>query len=79
MQISPLSTHPHFADTIAHRGWHAWWTESGVPLADYRVHLEPMIRGYGVPLALVAHEGGVYLGSVLVIEDDLEARPQYAP
>jgi len=68
-----------WADTIAHRGWHAWWTESGVSLADYRAHLKPMTEREGVPLALVAHANGVYLGSALVIECDLDDRPEYAP
>lgn len=79
MLISDLRDRPGFADTIADRAWHAWWTESGVPLADYRAHLDPMMEGDGVPFALVAHEGDAYVGSVLVIENDLEARPQYAP
>lgn len=48
-------------------------------LADYRAHLNPMIESDGVPLALVAHANGVYLGSVLVIECDLDDRPEYAP
>jgi GNAT superfamily N-acetyltransferase len=79
MEISNLKSHPRFADTVADRGWHAWWTESGVPLEHYRAHLDPMIRGEGMPFGLIAHEGDVYLGSVLVIENDLDARPQYTP
>jgi GNAT superfamily N-acetyltransferase len=78
-QINSLRDHPHFADVIAHRGWHAWWTESGVPLADYRAHLDPMITGQGIPFALVAHQGEIYIGSCLVIESDLEARPHLKP
>lgn len=79
MEISPLRDRPEFADTLADRAWRAWWTESGLSLASYQAHLEPMMTGHGIPLALVAHEGGTYLGSVLLIENDLEARPQYAP
>jgi hypothetical protein len=80
MQISNLRDVPHFADTIADGGWHAWWTDSGVPIADYRVHLNPMIDdGSHVPFALVAHDGQIYLGSVLVIECDLGARSHLAP
>jgi GNAT superfamily N-acetyltransferase len=79
MEISNLNNHPRFADTVADRGWHAWWTESGVPLAQYRAHLDPMIKEEGIPFGLIAHEGDVYLGSVLVIENDLDARPQYTP
>jgi GNAT superfamily N-acetyltransferase len=79
MKISPLRTHPHFADTVADRAWHAWWTESGVPLSDYRAHLDPMIHGHGIPQAFVAHDGETYLGSALLIESDLDARPQLKP
>ena len=78
MTITLLRECPGFADTIADRGWHAWWTDSGVTLADYRAHLDPMM-GSGLPFALVAHDGPAYQGSVLVIENDLDARPQYAP
>ncbi|MGV1870338.1 GNAT family N-acetyltransferase [Agrobacterium rosae] len=79
MQISNLRQHPAFADTIADRGWHAWWTESGVPLEDYRAHLDPMLETDGIPAALVAHDDDRYIGSVLIIENDLDERPDYAP
>lgn len=79
MQISNLRHQPSFADTIAHRGWNAWWTESGVPLEDYRAHLDPTLITDAIPFALVAHDGETYVGSVLVIDNDLDARPDYAP
>lgn len=79
MQISNLRQDPAFADTIADRGWHAWWTESGVPFEDYRAHLNPMLEKDGIPSALVAHDKDRYIGSVLIIENDLEERPNYAP
>jgi GNAT superfamily N-acetyltransferase len=79
MEISNLRHCPDWADTIASRAWNAWWTESGVSLAEYRSHLNPMMAADDIPLALVAHEDGEYLGSVLLIENDLDDRPQYAP
>ncbi|HEV7318778.1 MAG TPA: GNAT family N-acetyltransferase [Ensifer sp.] len=63
----------------ADRAWNAWWTATDVSLAEYRAHLDPMIEGHGIPFALVAHSPGLYLGSVFVIENDLDERPQYAP
>ncbi len=79
MQISNLLQYPAFADTIADRGWNAWWTESGVSIEDYRAHLDPMLEAEGIPSAFVAHEKDRYIGSVLIIENDLDERPDYAP
>ena len=79
MEISNLRRVPRFADAIADRCWHAWWTDSGVSLSQYRAHLDPMIEDDGIPFALVAHQNEIYLGSVLVIDNDLEARPDYRP
>lgn len=79
LQVSNLRHYPAFADTIADRGWHAWWTESGVPLEDYRAHLTPMLEQDRIPSALVAHDEDHYIGSVLLIENDLDERPDYAP
>lgn len=77
--ISNLAHVRQFADTIAERGWHAWWTDSGMTLATYRAGLEPMLRGDAIPMAFVAHRGDTYLGSVLLIENDLEQRPNLSP
>lgn len=79
MRISDLADAPQFAGTIANRGWTAWWTDSGRTEAEYRAGVEAMIAGAGIPFALVAQAEGRYLGSVLVIDSDLEARPQYTP
>jgi GNAT superfamily N-acetyltransferase len=79
-QISQLSAVPHFADQVADRGWQAWWTQSAVSLSHYRAGLEPMLRSRNsIPFALVAHQNETYLGSVLVIENDLEERPNLSP
>jgi GNAT superfamily N-acetyltransferase len=79
VEISDLQARPEWADTIASRAWNAWWTDSGVSLSEYRAHLDPMIEGDDIPLALVANEHERYLGSVLLIENDLDDRPQYSP
>lgn len=77
--ISHLRGVPHFADIIADRGWHAWWQDSGVPLADYRAHLEQMIKGFGIPSGFVAHIGTQYRGSSLLTESDHDMRPNLTP
>ena len=77
--ISLLRDRPEFADTLADRAWHPWWTESGMTLAEYRSHLDSMLAGQGIPLGFVAHDGERYVGSALLIDSDLEARPQLTP
>lgn len=79
MIVSTLRERPEFADILADRAWHAWWAESDVTLAADRAHLDPMLAGGGVPFGLVAREGETYLGSVLVIDSDLDLRPQLTP
>jgi GNAT superfamily N-acetyltransferase len=77
--VSNLRQRPQFADTIADRGWNAWWVESGAPLPDYRAHLDPMVQGAGIPSGFVAHTGTRYLGSSLLIECDHDLRPNLTP
>lgn len=79
VDISNLRNEPHFATAIADRGWNAWGSSLNVTLADYLAGVEQMTRGDGVPCAFVAHSGPHYMGSVLLIENDLESRPAYAP
>jgi GNAT superfamily N-acetyltransferase len=79
VDISNLRNEPHFAATIADRGWNAWGSSLNVTLAEYLAGVEEMTRGDGVPYAFVAHSGLQYIGSVLLIENDLESRPAYAP
>jgi GNAT superfamily N-acetyltransferase len=77
--ISNLRDVPRYVDTVASRGWHAWWTDSPVPLAEYRNWVQACIESTGVPACFVAYSGEQYLGSVKLIASDLEARPQYTP
>ncbi len=79
MHISDITDKPGFADIVADRGWHAWWTQTDVTRAQYRARLDAVFAGDPIPFALVAHEGDTYAGSVLVIADDLSARPDYTP
>jgi GNAT superfamily N-acetyltransferase len=79
LNIVNLADFPRFADTVADRGWKAWFADGSVTIEEYRNRLEPMLSPKRVPFCLVAEQGGVYAGSVLVIESDMEERPQYAP
>lgn len=79
MRIDSLCNAPGFIGQVADRGWRAWWRDSGVTLAAYRAGIEASTRGSGLPISLVAHDGDTYLGSVLLIENDLDARPGLSP
>ena len=79
MQISNLRHQPSFSDTISDRVWNAWWMKSGVSPDDFRAGFKPMLEEDGIPFALVAHQGAIYAGSVLVVDNDLDERPQYGP
>jgi predicted N-acetyltransferase YhbS len=68
-----------FAKTVADRAWHEWWTNTDVSLAEYRSGIERMADDDAIPSALVAHIGKQYAGSVLLVDNDLEARRQYFP
>jgi GNAT superfamily N-acetyltransferase len=77
--ITNLGLVPQFVDTVAERGWAAWWTNSGVSRSDYRAGLEPMLIGKAIPMALVAHHEETYFGSTLLIENDLRSHPHLSP
>ncbi len=79
ISISDLKDVADFAPTVAARGWRAWWQDSDVSLSQYTAGIQSMARSGRLPLALVAHEGSRYVGSVLLVESDLEERPQYTP
>lgn len=79
MRISDLRDAAGLAETVADRGWHAWWQDSGVSLAEYGAGIAKLTTGAGIPLGLVAQEDGRYLGSVLLIENDLASRPGLGP
>lgn len=77
--ISNLRDVAHFGDAIADRGWHEWWTDTGVSLADYSRGIKSMAVADGIPCAFVAHDVERYVGSVLLIESDLVSRMHYTP
>ncbi|WP_315834604.1 GNAT family N-acetyltransferase [Bradyrhizobium prioriisuperbiae] len=77
--ISDLRERPDFFDTVADRIWTAWWKRHGVSrdtiVARLRENLEPQ----PIPLALVAHEDDVFVGTVSLIASDIDERPNYTP
>jgi GNAT superfamily N-acetyltransferase len=77
--ISDLRQRPEFFDTVADRIWRAWWKDRGHPLPYITGRLRENLHAGPIPMALVAHDGGGFLGTASVIASDLDERPQYTP
>ena len=77
--ISDLRQRPEFFDTIASRIWQAWWKQRGFPLKYIAGRLREHLDANLTPFALVAHDGPTFKGSILVIDSDMDDRPQYSP
>jgi predicted N-acetyltransferase YhbS len=79
MEISKLGKVPQFCEIIADRGWHAWWSDTDMSLVDYLRGIEQIAVASRFPAAYVAHDQDQYCGSILLIDNDLDERPQYSP
>jgi GNAT superfamily N-acetyltransferase len=77
--ITDLRQRPEFFDTVAMRIWRAWWEDAGYPLDYIAGRLRENIEPTPIPFALVAHDGGTFLGTASVIASDLAERPQFTP
>jgi GNAT superfamily N-acetyltransferase len=77
--VSDLRQRPEFFDTISSRIWQAWWKQRGFPLKYIAGRLREHLDANPIPFALVAHDGPTFKGSTLVIDSDMDDRPQYSP
>lgn len=77
--ISDLRQRPEFFDAVADRIWRAWWEPNGYPLDTIRGRLKQNLQDTPIPLALVAHDGGTFLGTASLIASDLDERPDLTP
>jgi GNAT superfamily N-acetyltransferase len=77
--LSDLRQRPEFFDTVAMRIWQAWWKPDGYQLDYITGRLRENMSATPIPLALVAHDGGSFLGTASVIASDLPERPQLTP
>ncbi|QQS12039.1 MAG: GNAT family N-acetyltransferase [Rhodospirillales bacterium] len=77
--ISDLRDRPAFLDVVADRVWRAWWKPRGHPLERVAGGLRAALDAGPLPFAVVAHDGGAYLGSTLGVASDLDERPGYTP
>jgi GNAT superfamily N-acetyltransferase len=77
--ISDLRQQPKFFEPVADRIWQAWWEPNGHPLAYIKGRLEENLQDTPIPMALVAHHSGTFLGTASVIASDLDERPKLTP
>jgi GNAT superfamily N-acetyltransferase len=77
--LSDLRQQPQFFDSVADRIWQAWWEPNGYPIDFIRGRLEENMQDAPMPRALVAHDGGRFLGTASVIASDLDERPELTP
>jgi GNAT superfamily N-acetyltransferase len=77
--IDDLRDVPRFGDVAAERGWREWWQGSAVTLADHRARTAESLGPNAMPLTLIAHRGGAFLGMASLIASDMDARPELTP
>lgn len=77
--VADLRERPDFAAPVADRVWRAWWKPKGRSLSEVESLVAKNLERGPIPKALVAHDGGDFLGTASVIACDLSARPRYAP
>lgn len=77
--ISDLRQQPQFFDIVADRIWQTWWQPSGFPRAYIATRLTESMAATPIPFALVAHDGGRFLGTSSAIASDLEQRSLLTP
>lgn len=78
-EISDLKTRPEFLEGAAERVWNAWWRQDGHEFGFIKALFEGNLTAETTPVALIAHDGAEFLGTVSLIDSDMEARPQYTP
>jgi GNAT superfamily N-acetyltransferase len=77
--ISDLRQRPEFFDSVAERIWREWWEPNGHPLEYISGRLKENLLDTPIPLALVAHDGSMFLGTASLIASDLDERPELTP
>ena len=80
IEVVPLFDRPEFIPVVAQWNW-AEWREllPCVSCAAFADELRAHTRRDGVPITFLALDGGVPVGTVSLIADDLEMRPELTP
>ena|GEM_PF-286852 len=78
-EISNLNHFAEFKSSVADRIWNEWWRPHGHLLQVVTDFFEELPEARAIPFCLVAHEDGNYIGSILGLVSDLDARPELSP
>ncbi|MBW6426013.1 GNAT family N-acetyltransferase [Rhizobium sp. XQZ8] len=78
MTIADLRECPWFAHTAAHRLWKEWWRDERT-FAHVRAKVEASVAGGPFPFTLIAQEQGTFIGTVSVVESNMEPRRDLSP
>lgn len=78
MTIADLRECPWFAHTVAQRLWKEWWRDERT-FAHVRAKIEASVAGGAFPFTLIAQEQGMFIGTVSVVESNMEPRRDLSP
>jgi putative acetyltransferase len=80
IRIAHLFEHPEHVDTVAHWIYEEWWKDRpGHTVETMAARLREAKDRNGVPLSLVALQAGEPVGTVNLVDNDNEERPDLKP
>jgi GNAT superfamily N-acetyltransferase len=79
VEISDLAAVPAFFNIVAERIWREWHAPRGATPAELRARLTENMAGARLPKAFVAHRAEKFLGTISLIANDLDERPDFSP
>lgn len=77
--ITTLTEQPHFRQAVSDRIWNAWWRDQGYTFDEIDQFVLQSLRPETIPTALVAATGEQFLGTISLIDNDMDERPEYSP
>lgn len=79
VSIVPVKDNPVFFDIVANRVWKQWWEAKGQTENAVADGLRHAFAAQSFCGAFAAVHKGAYVGSAMVIESDMDDRPEYSP
>lgn len=80
MQIELLADHPTLVDVIARWHYDEWGQlRSDRTYREWSDRIAERVRRDGIPTTFVAFDGGVPIGTSMLVEHDLDTRPDLTP